>query len=75
VAIEWDGGSIGNVTSRNLEAPTGRYSYTHVRESRQSKQVKQKEQKRALQTATTLKIEFIDCVFSVRKLTRFVAIK
>jgi hypothetical protein len=70
VSIFWDGGSVGNGTSRNLEAPVGRYSYTPVQESGQSREVKQKEWKRALQTATTLKVEFIDCIFSVRNLTR-----
>jgi hypothetical protein len=77
VLIEWDGGNVGGGnSSRILHAPdaSGRYSYTPVRGHGRSKQDKQKkeeeEEKRDLQSATTLKVEFIDCVFAVRNVAR-----
>jgi hypothetical protein len=76
IVLEWDGGTLGGGnSSRMLLAPnaTGRNSYTPVTGHRRSKQDKQREEEaeaRDLQTATTLKVEFIDCLFAVRSLAR-----
>jgi hypothetical protein len=72
VSINWDGGSVGGGnSSRMLLAPnaTGRYSYGPVRGHGSANEEKHKEEKvgeRELQTATRLKVQFIDCLFAVR---------
>jgi len=79
VLVEWEGGSVlggndtaggGNATgngtevqasggARKLDSSAGRYNYSPLQKVNEK-------QNRNLQTATTLKVDFIDCVFSVR---------
>ena len=54
---------------RALESTAGRYGYSPLEKVR-NKDASQNDESRSLQTATTLKVEFIDCQFTVRAYLR-----
>lgn len=59
--IEWEGGTVGDGDgTAALESRQGRYNYLPLTKTHR------KEETRDLQTATTLTVEFIDCIFKVR---------
>lgn len=84
VLLEWDGGSVGgnngdgdsnggnNVTGavRALESSLGRYDYSPLKKVH-GKEKSRGDATRDLQTETTLKVEFIDCKFTVSACTLF----
>lgn len=60
-----DGSTVARSGGRALESTAGRYGYSPLEKVR-SEEGSQNGKSRSLQTATTLKVEFIDCKFTVR---------
>jgi len=65
VLLEWEGGSLGN-GGRELVNSRGRYNYA-VREKGKREDGLHANASRELQTSTTLRVGFVDCVFKVRR--------
>lgn len=64
-------GGDGDGAARASKSPPGRYDYMAL-ERKDKKEIPPKEENRNLQVATitTLKVEFIDCVFKVRSIKK-----
>jgi hypothetical protein len=59
-----EGGDGGNAT-RALQSSPGRYDYEPMKRTHDPNVFARRGKNRDLQTATTLKVDFIDCIFKV----------